>query len=524
MTNITQTISVMEQDGPQAAERLLPLVYEELRRLAARRLAQETPGQTIQAAAFVHEAYLRLVGGDTDRRWDGRAHFFAAAAEAQANSEGEKARRSDAEAQVVLGFFQNQVLSAARPEGQDRVLGREVTIRKAVDSAEPKISEAFKDQPTVEASIRNVLGQTYGYLGGTKLELRQHHLAHDLRLSRLGANHYDTLESQNSLAVAQERSGRLDLAISLYEKMLAAMTASLGPDHPAILTTQNNLAGDYQKLDRAISLFERTLTSRVAKLGPDDPSILTTQNNLAAAYQANGERERALSLFDKTMSAREATLGPEHPDNLNSRSNLAQHSATSGQLDKAIPLYEQTLTTHIAKLGPDHASTLNTQLNLAAAHEKRGDFDKSEPLLRVMLTARKKKLGEDHLDVSQSLNSLGQNLLAQRKWAEAEPLLHEALAIRVKDGPDEWTRFNTESLLGGTLLGQQKYAEAEPFLLSGYEGLKSHESKIPAAVKIHLTRAGERVVQLYESSGREEKAAEWRARLQPPSSQPEQKP
>jgi RNA polymerase sigma factor (TIGR02999 family) len=75
-------ISVVERGDPQAAERLLPLVYDELRELASRRLGREAPGQTLQATALVHEAYMRLVGGDPGRRWDGRGHFFAAAAEA----------------------------------------------------------------------------------------------------------------------------------------------------------------------------------------------------------------------------------------------------------------------------------------------------------------------------------------------------------------------------------------------------------------------------------------------------------
>jgi RNA polymerase sigma factor (TIGR02999 family) len=74
--------SVDERGGPQVAERLLPIVYDELRALASRRLGREAPGQSLQATALVHEAYLRLVGSDPDRRWDGRGHFFAAAAEA----------------------------------------------------------------------------------------------------------------------------------------------------------------------------------------------------------------------------------------------------------------------------------------------------------------------------------------------------------------------------------------------------------------------------------------------------------
>jgi RNA polymerase sigma factor (TIGR02999 family) len=82
MSEVTQILSAIEQGEPQAAAQLLPLVYEELRQLAAQKLAQEKPGQTLQATALVHEAYLRLVDGDKVTRWDGRGHFFAAAAEA----------------------------------------------------------------------------------------------------------------------------------------------------------------------------------------------------------------------------------------------------------------------------------------------------------------------------------------------------------------------------------------------------------------------------------------------------------
>jgi RNA polymerase sigma factor (TIGR02999 family) len=78
----SELISAVEQGDPQAAERLLPLVYDALRRLASRRLEREAPGQTLEATALVHEAYMRLIGGDPGRRWDGRGHFFAAVAEA----------------------------------------------------------------------------------------------------------------------------------------------------------------------------------------------------------------------------------------------------------------------------------------------------------------------------------------------------------------------------------------------------------------------------------------------------------
>ena len=82
MSEVTRILAAVERGDAHAAAELLPLVYNELRELAAARLAAEAPGQTLQATALVHEAYLRLVGGEPQRDWDGRGHFFAAAAEA----------------------------------------------------------------------------------------------------------------------------------------------------------------------------------------------------------------------------------------------------------------------------------------------------------------------------------------------------------------------------------------------------------------------------------------------------------
>src|SRR5438105_8087966 len=93
MNEITRILSAIDQGDAHAAERLLPLVYDELRRLAASRLAQEAPGQTLQPTALVHEAYLRLTQATDGQHWDGRGHFFAAAAEAMRRILVEAARR-----------------------------------------------------------------------------------------------------------------------------------------------------------------------------------------------------------------------------------------------------------------------------------------------------------------------------------------------------------------------------------------------------------------------------------------------
>jgi RNA polymerase sigma factor (TIGR02999 family) len=96
MSDVTRVLSAIEQGDPHAAEQLLPLVYEELRKLAAQKMAQEAPGQTLQATALVHEAYLRLVDVEKAQHWNSRGHFFAAAAEAMRRILVENARRKHA--------------------------------------------------------------------------------------------------------------------------------------------------------------------------------------------------------------------------------------------------------------------------------------------------------------------------------------------------------------------------------------------------------------------------------------------
>ena len=93
MTDVTRILSAIEAGDPSAAEQLLPLVYDELRKLAVQKMAQEKPGLTLQATALVHEAYIRLVDVEKAQHWDGRRHFFAAAAEAMRRILVENARR-----------------------------------------------------------------------------------------------------------------------------------------------------------------------------------------------------------------------------------------------------------------------------------------------------------------------------------------------------------------------------------------------------------------------------------------------
>jgi RNA polymerase sigma factor (TIGR02999 family) len=141
---LTQILDALERGEEQAAGDLLPLVYDELRRLAAQRLARENPGQTLQATALVHEAYLRLVGPDQDKPWHGRGHFFAAAAEAMRRILVENARRKSR--QKRGGGLERCQLDAdaiAAPAPADELIALDEALDKLAQ-LDPPIAELVK--------------------------------------------------------------------------------------------------------------------------------------------------------------------------------------------------------------------------------------------------------------------------------------------------------------------------------------------------------------------------------------------
>jgi RNA polymerase sigma factor (TIGR02999 family) len=141
MSDFTRMFERVHEGDPNAAQELLPLVYEELRKLAAVRLAREAPGHTLQPTALVHEAYLRLVADDGGRAWDGRGHFFAAAAEAMRRILVENARRK--RGLKHGGDRKRQPLDpdcVAAPEAADELLALDEALSRLA-KCEPKVAE-----------------------------------------------------------------------------------------------------------------------------------------------------------------------------------------------------------------------------------------------------------------------------------------------------------------------------------------------------------------------------------------------
>jgi tetratricopeptide (TPR) repeat protein len=429
------------------------------------------------AAAFVTALVLGVIGST----WQA---IRATGAERSARLAATSAERSEDEARATLEFFEKKVLMAALPKDQDGGLGVDATIRAAVDAAEPEIGKSFVDQPVVEASIRNTLGETYRELGSVELAIRQH------------------------------------------ERALVLRRQFLGPDHPSTLISMNNLALAYvsaDRLDDAIPLHEEDLKHSIATLGPDDRRTLISMFNLARSYREAGRLVDGLRLAEETVKRCERTLGPDHVDTLSSISGLAKMYVDVGRLDDAIFLQKEALKRREATLGPDHSDTLISLNNLASTYRDVGRFDDAIPLDEEDLRRSKAMLGADHRLTLISMNALALDYLPGRP-ADAERLLRECLSISEKKGLDDWRTGQTRSRLGASLVGQKKYAEAEPVLLQGYEGMKVHEAQIPAAYKKRLAEAGTRIIQLYDAWSKKDKAAEWRTKLSHASVELEPKP
>jgi RNA polymerase sigma factor (TIGR02999 family) len=144
MSEVTHILSAIEQGDAAASERLLPLVYDELRRLAAQKLLHEAPGQTLQATALVHEAYLRLVDVEQAQHWNSRGHFFAAAAEAMRRILIERARRRRRDRHGGgLQRVNLDQLDIAAEESSDELLALDAALEKLV-AEEPEVAQVVK--------------------------------------------------------------------------------------------------------------------------------------------------------------------------------------------------------------------------------------------------------------------------------------------------------------------------------------------------------------------------------------------
>ena len=248
----------------------------------------------------------------------------------------------------------------------------------------------------------------------------------------LGPDHPDVALSLNNLAALYDSQGRYADAEPLYRRALAIDEKALGADHPGLATDLNNLAALYDSQGRyreAEPLYQRSLAIREKAFGPDHSEVATSLNNLALLYKTQRRYKQAEALYQRALAIDEKALAADHPDVGLSLNNLALLHHSQGRYAEAEPLYQRALAILEKALGPEHPTVATILNNLAGLFDSQGRYGEAEPLYQRSLAIREKVLGPEHPLVATSLNNLAGLYHAQGRYTEAEPLFQRALAI-----------------------------------------------------------------------------------------------
>ncbi len=388
------------------------------------------------------------------------------------------------EAKVVRTFFQDGIIKAAQPEGQGGGLGRNVTVRQAVDAVEPKIAKQFQAQPLVEAAVRHTLGTSYQLLGENDKASRQLERALELRKKHLGETHEDTRRTENNLEVARDRGGELPGNVGKSKKNYDDALADKGPNDRETLAMQSRYASDLRdakQLDQAMEMFVDIRNRLTEKYGPNHEDVLTAMNNIATTSFHQGKRDVALKQLEEVLAKRKQVLKPAHPDTLLTLNNVATMYSHGQRFEESVRLFEEALWMRMRVIGPKHPDTNQTIQNLGQTVEVLDGMDRKAAIAKTI--------------------------------PSAEAALRRCLVVLPKKMPDHWLIFETQSLLGWVLVdaGKDQFPEAESMLTKGYEGLKNGADKIPAVERPgRLADAADRVADLYKKWEKPDDEKKWR--------------
>ena len=280
------------------------------------------------------------------------------------------------------------------------------------------------------------------------------------------------MECRDDLAHLYMESGRYDQAAAIYKEYYARLQRDRGAKYDSaaqILRIDELLAHIYEEQSRyaeAEAYRNECLAFQLLLDGPNTHGTIMAQYNLARLHRKCGKPALAEPVLLDIVRRLKASPKIDDP---------------SFAIKELISVYEETAPVKEAAA---------TRTNLLA------DW--------------KREYADDPGSYATSLAGYGLELLRARKWNAAETVLRECVSIREQEEPDEWTTFNTKSLLGGALLGQRRYAEAEPLLLAGYEGMKRREATIPANSKAPLPEALDRLIWIGDVTGKVGESTRWR--------------
>jgi len=400
-----------------------------------------------------------------------QARQRAVAAEKEAKTEASKSKQ--------VAQFLKDMLDGVGPSV---ALGRDTKmLREILEKTSERVSKDLKDQPGVEAELRNTIGRVYEELGDYEKAGAMHREALALRRKLLGTEHVVVAGSLNNLAIVLARQGKLAEAETMFREAQAMRKKLLGNEHADVAISLNNLAivlTDLDKLAEAETVLREALATKRRLLGNEHTDVAHSLDSLAWLLQRQDKLAEAETMYREALAMRRKLLGNEHPDVAASLNNLALILEHQGKLAEAETMLREALAMQRKLLGNEHPDAVRSLNNLAHVLYGQGNPAEAENMTREALALRRKVFGNDHPEVINSRNNLARMLLDQGKLAEAESMARESLASARKSGTNYPSVLEScLADLGEVLHRQAKYSEAEPLYRAVLAGRRA---RLPA--------------------------------------------
>ncbi len=455
--------------------------------------------------------------------------------------ERDAAQRERDRAEQVVTFLQEIFRVSDPNEGG----GQTITAREILDSGAQRVSRELRDQPEVQATLIQAIGNVYRNLGLYDLAEPLLREALSVRRQALGDDHPAVAQSLNNLGVVLRQRGDYDGAEPLFNEALE-MRRQLhqGTDHPDLAESLNNLAllhqerGRYPEAEKllreAIDIqraagggsgaelasllanlgilltevgefagaeppFREALKLRREALGEDHALVADSLNDLGVLFGIQADYETAETMLREALAMRRRSLSPDNPVLAESLNNLGRLLREKGDYAGAAGLYREAIAIREKQLGRDHRLVAIHIHNLGQVLQAQGKLAQAEVQLRDSLAIRIRLFGEQHQEVGWSYIALGDVLVEQGRPANAEPLLRKG--VEVLNGnlpPNHWRIAFAESALGACLTALDRYADAEPLLLSSYENLAARRGPRHRRTQVALGH----LIELYDRTGR----------------------
>jgi serine/threonine-protein kinase len=468
-------------------------------------------------------------------------------------AEAERTARREAEtAKDVLTFFVLDMIGAADPS----VDGHDVTVVELLQKAEARIADRFAERPEIRATLRHVLGQTYGSLGLTREALEQSRRAYALRSELLGPDHRDTLDSMVGLGLALDDAGQLEEAEAMLGDAVRRCQHDYGEADALTLKAQAAWGETLQTLgryDEAEPLLRRSLEIQTSVLAEDDEQILITMSSLAVCLRVQKKMIDAESVSREFLSRARRVKGTEHPATMSAMSSLGLVLWDQQKWSEALVINQELLEIARRVLPPGHWHTAIYSGNVGDCFVMLERYREAEPLILAAYEGLKSTLGEDRNITERRLDRVYRLYIRMGRLEEAQHFRRESVFTRLRVAGTNESASVTKSLdeyvefaeshgmfqgrdrfyqdliqyaetsltkdnphraqylgnLGWALLQKNRFDLAEPLLLASYEERRVTQGMNHGDVHWLL----QSLIDLYSKSGNEDKVAQFRQTL-----------